>query len=613
MRKLIYFFAVTLVMFAAVGCEKSADSTSSDQVDVITLSAEINNNRTKTALGEKEDDEYPVLWSIGDAIAVINNGNLFKFTVDPEDAGTTQCTLIMDETSLPAGCTPQDFDPQKAIQAVYPYQGVVYNTNTHKISYTVPAVQTYKTASFCSGSSPMSACSGNAEGIISFENLFGALKLQLKGVQRVKSISIQGKNDEKLSGAADITTFSVGIAPSLTITSTNDAAKSVTLNCGDIGVPLSESEATEFIIALPPVIFSNGFTVTVFDSESQEYRIEASVENTVLKSSLLTMPELVLDEKFKIIKVESISLSKTSLTMLPDVSYTLETVITPANATELTFTWSSSNPAVATVNQNGKITAIADGTATITVVATGGATAQCEVKVVAPTAKANKKYIADEIDYGYGIAIGSVVWAPVNCGYEAANGDYKGYPYGKLYQWSRKYGQGYDDKDATTPILVAGPVDPAVGNSKENADKFYTVKEDPLDWSSVYGNMWVDSNGEKTENDPCPDGWRVPTSSELESLKANSSSWTTDSKGQKGFYFSGEYTYIPGAPKVFLPAAGYRQSSGSAGYRNIEGNYWSSNAFYYEDSYYLVFSSNYYIGINNYYNSLGASVRCVQE
>ena len=45
-------------------------------------------------------------------------------------------------------------------------------------------------------------------------------------------------------------------------------------------------------------------------------------------------------------------------------------------------------------------------------------------------------------------------------------------------------------------------------------------------------------------------------------------------KGQKGFYFSGEYTYISGAPKVFLPAAGYRQSSGSAGYRTFEGYYW---------------------------------------
>lgn len=43
------------------------------------------------------------------------------------------------------------------------------------------------------------------------------------------------------------------------------------------------------------------------------------------------------------------------------------------------------------------------------------------------------------VNHGKGIIIGDIVWAPVNCGYHAT--DYK---YGKLYQWGRKYGQGYD-------------------------------------------------------------------------------------------------------------------------------------------------------------------------
>lgn len=39
----------------------------------------------------------------------------------------------------------------------------------------------------------------------------------------------------------------------------------------------------------------------------------------------------------------------------------------------------------------------------------------------------------------------TLIWAPVNCGYEAASGEYKGYTYGRMYQWGRKYGHGYCD------------------------------------------------------------------------------------------------------------------------------------------------------------------------
>ena len=43
------------------------------------------------------------------------------------------------------------------------------------------------------------------------------------------------------------------------------------------------------------------------------------------------------------------------------------------------------------------------------------------------------------INHGKGVEIDGVVWAPVNCGYHKSD-----YRYGKLYQWGRKYGQGYD-------------------------------------------------------------------------------------------------------------------------------------------------------------------------
>lgn len=55
--------------------------------------------------------------------------------------------------------------------------------------------------------------------------------------------------------------------------------------------------------------------------------------------------------------------------------------VTPDNADDPTVTWSSSNPLVATVDNDGKVTAVAEGTTTITAQA-GDVTATCEVTVV---------------------------------------------------------------------------------------------------------------------------------------------------------------------------------------------------------------------------------------
>ncbi|NCE65946.1 hypothetical protein D1159_15505 [Pseudoflavonifractor sp. 524-17] len=55
---------------------------------------------------------------------------------------------------------------------------------------------------------------------------------------------------------------------------------------------------------------------------------------------------------------------------------------TPANVPNHTLTWTSSNPAVASVDGNGVVTGVSLGAATITAAAASGATAHCQVTVV---------------------------------------------------------------------------------------------------------------------------------------------------------------------------------------------------------------------------------------
>ena len=63
----------------------------------------------------------------------------------------------------------------------------------------------------------------------------------------------------------------------------------------------------------------------------------------------------------------------------------LDVEISPASATNKTVTWTSSDESVATVDENGRITAVRLGTATITAITEdGGYTATCEVTVVQP-------------------------------------------------------------------------------------------------------------------------------------------------------------------------------------------------------------------------------------
>lgn len=88
------------------------------------------------------------------------------------------------------------------------------------------------------------------------------------------------------------------------------------------------------------------------------------------------------------VKVESISLSETTLEITEGNSYTITATIKPTDATNKEVVWSSDNEKVAKV-ENGKITAIAEGTATITATTEDGDyTATCKVTVSKKTTDA---------------------------------------------------------------------------------------------------------------------------------------------------------------------------------------------------------------------------------
>lgn len=87
---------------------------------------------------------------------------------------------------------------------------------------------------------------------------------------------------------------------------------------------------------------------------------------TVIASAGEKTGSCVVTVNAKVYPVEKVELNESALTLEEEQTATLVATVSPANATNPTVLWSSSDPTVATVDDQGKVTAVKTGTATIT-------------------------------------------------------------------------------------------------------------------------------------------------------------------------------------------------------------------------------------------------------
>jgi len=254
--------------------------------------------------------------------------------------------------------------------------------------------------------------------------------------------------------------------------------------------------------------------------------------------------------------VENISLSRDTIVLTINEEFVLTATITPNNATDNSVEWSSSNSNIAKVNK-GVVTALSLGETTI-IAKAGNKTDICIVKV------------------RDGAKINGVIWATCNVDDfgtfaptpESAN---------MLYQWNRPT---------------------AWNNTDENVEGW--------DNSIPEGTKWA------AANDPSPDGWRIPTMSEIASL-------LDTRKVKQEFITQNEvrgvkFTDIDTKCSIFLPATGYRLNDGFLipaydGY----GYYWSSTGDNSSTACCLMFFNGYIDLSSGMQKIVGASIRCVAE
>lgn len=166
---------------------------------------------------------------------------------------------------------------------------------------------------------------------------------------------------------ASLSKGTVGTSYKQTLAATGSDTITWSVTSGSLPAGLSLNGNT--IAGTPTAAGTSIFTVKAENSyggDSREYTLTIDPKQTV--------------------SVTGVSLSATSLTLTEKETTTLTATVEPADAANQKVTWSSSAPGVATVDADGKVTAVDVGTAVITVTTEdGNKTATCTVIVTAKT------------------------------------------------------------------------------------------------------------------------------------------------------------------------------------------------------------------------------------
>ena len=191
------------------------------------------------------------------------------------------------------------------------------------------------------------------------------------------------------AGSATITASAGGKSASCQVTvkatQTVVEVESVTLDRHEM--TLTEGETNRLVAKVSP---SNATDKTISWATSNPAIVsvdkEGNVKGVAVGTATVAASHGNLSDACKItvtasaVPVTSISLDKTTLALAEQDTYQLTATVKPDNATDKTVTWSTANAAIATVSNNGLVTAVAEGTTTITAKA-GDKTATCSVTV----------------------------------------------------------------------------------------------------------------------------------------------------------------------------------------------------------------------------------------
>ena len=197
--------------------------------------------QTKTVLGTKNGDTYPVYWSQDDVIT-LNGVAATEFTPS-DDSKTATATFKVANLASPFN---------------FLYGGVSGTSN--QVSF--PSTQHYVEGGFDPAAMPMYASVKNVNGNVTFSHVASLLKFSFTGTNQISSINLSA-GDAALAG-----NFTIGATDGvLDGTLTSGTGNSNLVYTFGTDKQLSQTPFV-FYVAVPAGTYANGITLEVIDNDS---------------------------------------------------------------------------------------------------------------------------------------------------------------------------------------------------------------------------------------------------------------------------------------------------------------------------------------------------------
>lgn len=325
------------------------------------------------------------------------------------------------------------------------------------------------------------------------------------------------------------------------------------LGDAEVGIMYDKSHSFENAKLIVPSEFddNNMFTVTATSLEaSTKYYYRSFVQNGRVKKYGAVKSFTTLAQR-----VTSITLDKTSLSLEIGAEATLSVAsVQPDNANDKSYTWSSSDNAIASVDNSGKVTAKAKGKATIIATANdgNGVSDSCSVDVC-------RIDIPQAVDMGTVVNGKNIKWASFNIGASSPE------EYGLYYAWGETEPKS-DYSWATYKFRTSGDSYDNVKFSKYNTKSSYA----PVD------NQTILDPEDDVAQVRLGGHWRMPTDAEWTELREQCT-WTLVTN-YNGSGINGRQVTATNGNSIFFPIAGVRGATGLY-HAGSEGFCWSSSLY----------------------------------
>lgn len=275
MKRIIYFMTASAVALALAGCAKEIEGeiqTSEQQEEeagTMVIGAELSDSPdaddvTKTLISDNGDKTYSVFWAEGDHI-LVNGETSTNIDIDPDNKKSASFTLPVVDAPYcavyPAGLYVKDS-----------YKTVKEDSTV--IEITIPSTQTYVEKNGFDPNAAIMTARGEAGGGLAFKHAMAYLKVAVTGTT-VKSIRVNGNDNEALSGAYTISYSKSGIAfgPKKNEEGKAIGNTSATISYDESGV----ASGTPVFIAIPAREYKRGLTLTIVDAENH-YQVVHSMK-----------------------------------------------------------------------------------------------------------------------------------------------------------------------------------------------------------------------------------------------------------------------------------------------------------------------------------------------